>query len=194
MGSPQRAHQQGLRKSGRFLIENLGAERYVEFRVAATISEIRKKMIKDMQIESAAEVMLMDSALMAYFNSLKLQRMFGDLTVKIERDMFHDKSMSVTWTSGETSEVAEFKVEKMLNRASDKLMALIERTNMTLIRNIKALRDLKMGTLTIHAEQVKLAREQMKQGVNGNRNNGKKRRLNTTVPGNDDGRFVGVSR
>ena len=122
-------------------------------------------MIKDMQIESAAEVMFMDSALMAYFNSLKLQRMFGDLTIKIERDMFHDKSMSVTWTSGETSEVAEFKVEKMLNRASDKLMALIERTNMTLIRNIKALRDLKMGTLTIHAEQVKLAREQMKQGM-----------------------------
>ena len=83
-----------------------------------TLMLIRTKMIEDMQIKSAAEFMLMDGALMAYYNSIKSQRMLGDLATQIERELFHDDSLSVSWKKKSGWEVDEYKVEEMLNRAS----------------------------------------------------------------------------
>jgi hypothetical protein len=137
-----------------------------------TILLIRKKMIEDLQIESAAEFMLMDAALMANYNGIKLQRMFGDLATQVERELFHDDSLSVNLKEGGNLEVANFKVEAMLNRASDKLMNLIDRTNKIMIRNIKAIRDLKSGTLSIRAEQVNIAQQQVNQVVKDNKMRG----------------------
>ena len=65
--------------------------------------------------------------------------------------------------------MANFKVEDMLNRASDKLMNLIDRTNKMMIRNIKAIRDLKSGTLSIRAEQVNIAQQQVNQVIKDKR-------------------------
>ena len=154
-------------RSGQFLLDTLGADRYVETRISMTILLIRKKMIEDLQIESAAEFMLMDAALMANYNGIKLQRMFGDLATQVERELFHDDSLSVNLKEGGNLEVANFKVEAMLNRASDKLMSLIDRTNKMMIRNIKAIRDLKAGTLSIRAAQVNIAQQQVNQLVEG---------------------------
>ena len=126
---------------------------------------MRKKMIEDMQIESVAEFMLMDGALMAHFNSIKLQRMFGDLVTQVERELFHDESMSVNLKKTGRLEVESFKIEAMLNRASDKFMNLIDRANNTMIRNIKAIRDLKSGSLSIRTDQVNIAQQQVNQVV-----------------------------
>ncbi|MCH8297984.1 MAG: hypothetical protein IH873_07950 [Chloroflexi bacterium] len=159
-------------RSGQFLLDTLGADRYVETRISMTILLIRKTMIEDMQIESAAEFMLMDSALMANYNTIKMQRMFGDLVTQVERELFHDESMSINLKESGNLEVANFKVEAMLNRASDTLMNLIDRANKMMIRNIKAIRDLKSGTLSIRADQVNIAQQQVNQVIKDKRKRG----------------------
>jgi hypothetical protein len=63
---------------GQFLIDNLGASRYIEPKIAMTLLVLRQKMIYDMQIESAQGCTLMDNALTAQYNTFKLQRMLGD--------------------------------------------------------------------------------------------------------------------
>lgn len=163
-------------RSGQFFIDNLGANRYVETKVAMIILLMRKKMIEDMQIESVAEFMLMDGALMAHFNSIKLQRMFGDLVTQVERELFHDESMSVTLKKTGRLEVEDFKVEAMLNRASDKFMNLIDRANNMMIRNVKAIRDLKSGSLSIRTDQVNIAQQQVNQVVKGKPKRGSRTR------------------
>ena len=163
-------------RSGQFLLDTLGADRYVETKISMTILLIRKKMIEDLQIESAAEFMLMDAALMAYYNGIKLQRMFGDLATQVERELFHDDSLSVNLKDSGNLEVANFKVEAMLNRASDKLMNLIDRTNKMMIRNIKAIRDLKSGTLSIRTDQVNIAQQQVNQVIKGKPKRGSRTR------------------
>ena len=70
--------------SGQFLIDRLGANRYLEPNISMTLLVMRQKMIEDMQIESAAEFMLMDSALMAYYNTIHMQTMLGDLVIQVE--------------------------------------------------------------------------------------------------------------
>ena len=163
-------------RSGQFFLDNLGSDRYVDIKVAMTIVWMRKKMIEDMQIESAAEFMLMDGALMAHFNSIKLQRMFGDLVTQVERELFHDESMSVNLKKAGRLEVEGFKVEAMLNRASDKFMNLIDRANNMMIRNIKAIRDLKSGSLSIRTDQVNIAQQQVNQVVKGKPKRGSRTR------------------
>ena len=53
----------------------------------------------------------------------------------------------------------------MLERAANTLHVLVERANRMLIRNLKALRDLQGGSLVIHADQVNIAKQQVKQQV-----------------------------
>jgi len=60
-----------------------------------------------------------------------------------------------------------FKVEAMLNRASEKLINLIDRSNNMVIRNVKAIRDLKSGSLSIRTDQVNIAQQQVNQVVKG---------------------------
>ena len=158
--------------SGQFLIDSLGADRYIEPKISMTLLMLRQKMIEDMQIESAAEFMLMDSAFMAHYNSIKLQRMFGDLATQVERELFHDDLLSVSLNKKRGLEVAKFPVEDLLNRASDKLINLIDRTNQMMVRNLKALREHKMGTLSIRVEQVNIAQQQVNQLVKGKRKRG----------------------
>ena len=65
--------------------------------------------------------------------------------------------------------VDDFKVEEMLNRASDKLQALIDRANQMMIRNLKALQDYKKGNLTIRTDQINVAQNQVNQVVKKSR-------------------------
>ena len=100
--------------------------------------------------------------------------MLGDLATQFERELFHDESMSVNLKNTGNLNVSNFKVEAMLNRASDKLMNLIERTNQMMIRNIKALRDLKMGNLSIKDDQIKRAQQQLEEMGETRNNRGRR--------------------
>ncbi len=81
--------------SGAFLIEQLGGHRFLDPSVVAVLQVLRQNLIEDHDIQSAAEFMLMDLALMAYYNTIKGQRMLGDLTTQIERELFRGDSLGV---------------------------------------------------------------------------------------------------
>jgi len=150
------------------LIEQLGAERYVEPSVVIAIQVIRENLIEDLDIRNAAEFMIMDMALIAYYNTLKAQRMLGDLAIQIERELFRGESLSANMKN-QGWVVDDFKVEAMLDRASDKLLAQIDRGYQMLIRSIKSLQDFKKGNLIIKTEQINIAQQQINQVVRGNK-------------------------
>ena len=60
-----------------------------------TLLVLRQKMIQDMQLDSATEYLLMDNALTANYNSIKLQRMLGDLAIRVERELFQDEKLAL---------------------------------------------------------------------------------------------------
>ena len=82
-------------RSGVFLIEQLGGHRFLDPSLVAVLQVLRQNLIEDHDIQSAAEFMLMDLALMAYYNTIKGQRMLGDLTTQIERELFRGDSLGV---------------------------------------------------------------------------------------------------
>ena len=160
-------------RSGEFLIQQLGAERYLEPSVVVVLQVLRDSLIEDLDLQSAAEFMILDMALIAYYNAIKGQRMLGDLATQTERELFRGESLAVNLRDKRGQIVDDFKVEAMLNRASDKILPMIDRANQMLIRNLKALQDFKRGNLIIRTEQINIAQQQVNQVVKGNK---KKRR------------------
>ena len=82
--------------NGQFLIDNLGASRYIYLIIAATLLVVRRKIIEDMQIKSATGYMLLDNILTAQYNTYKLQRVLGDVAIHLESEFFQGGSLGAT--------------------------------------------------------------------------------------------------
>ena len=61
-------------QAGRFLIEQLGAERYMDPKLMATIWRLRQQTIDELGLTTTPELMLLDLAVIAYYNVLRIQR------------------------------------------------------------------------------------------------------------------------
>jgi hypothetical protein len=78
-------------ESGAFLLEQLGAQRHLEPKLMATILALRQRLIDEWAITTAAETMLMDLALLNYYNALRVQGWTGDLAGR-RRPRHHDEA------------------------------------------------------------------------------------------------------
>jgi hypothetical protein len=76
--------------SGAFLLERLGAERYLDPKLIATLLKQRQSIIAECGITTAAETMLVDLAVVHYALALRVQGWIGDFAVRIEHEFFGD--------------------------------------------------------------------------------------------------------
>ena len=65
--------------SGRFLVEQLGAERFLEPRLMATLIHLRQDLVAEQKPASAADMMLIDLAVLSYYNALRIQGWIGNI-------------------------------------------------------------------------------------------------------------------
>jgi hypothetical protein len=74
--------------SGRFIIEQLGAERFLEPKLMATLVQLRQELFTGIESPTAADKMVADSAILAYRNMLRMQGWIGNLCLVVERELF----------------------------------------------------------------------------------------------------------
>jgi hypothetical protein len=151
------ADSQEQYESGGFLLERLGAERHLDPKLMATLLSLRQRVIAEWGITTAAEAMLVDLAVLNYYHALRVQGWIGDLALHIEHQFFGQDALA---ENGKRSgrRQGRFSVEEDVRRLSEQLMPLLDRANRMLIRNLKAIKELRQGTVpTIaigRAEQV----------------------------------------
>ncbi len=149
-------------ESGRFLLERLGAERYLDPKLMATILSLRQRLIAEWGITTAAEMMLLDLALLGQLNALRLQGWIGDLALHIEHEFFAQDALQVQKRCRSAAD--RFKVEDHLRRLGEQLMPLLDRANRMVIRNLKAIKELRQGLAPAiaigRAEQVTVTHQQ----------------------------------
>lgn len=75
-------------ESGRFLIQQLGAERYLEPELMATLVQLRRDLLVGIDRPTAADTMSADIAIIAYRNLLRVQGWIGSLCLTVERELF----------------------------------------------------------------------------------------------------------
>jgi hypothetical protein len=151
--------------SGRFLIERLGAERFLEPQLMAILWQLRQTLVEEYGAEAPTATMLIDLAVMTYYNALRVQAWIGDLALHIEHEFFGQEGPTAKLRQKWGYQVEGLVVEEGLQRLAEQLMPLFERANRQLIRNLQALRTLRHGpppAVAIgHAGQVNLAHQQI---------------------------------
>ena len=144
-------------ESGGFLLERLGAQRYLDPKLMATLLSLRQRLLDEWAITSAAETMLVDLALLSYYDALRVQGWTGDLAVRIEHEFFGDDAFTKMAREGHRR-TERFAVEDRVRRLSEQLMPLFDRANRMMIRNLKAIKELRQGQVPAvaigRAEQV----------------------------------------
>lgn len=155
--------------SGRFFLEQLGAERYLEPKLFATLWMLRNALVEDMGTNSAAEEMLIDMMMMGYANTLRVQGWVGNLALDIEREFFDEYGLHELYdvkNGGRHTDKGMW-VEGMLKRMREQLLPVLDRCNRMTIRNLRAIQELRRGpapTVAIgKAEQVNVASQQVNQ-------------------------------
>ena len=143
--------------SGRFFLDRLGAERHLDPKLMATLGSLRQTIIAEWGISTAAEMMLLDLALLGYYHTLRVQGWIGDLALHIERQFFGQDAFAA---EGEERARPEKRrsVDDHVRRLGEQLMPLLDRTNRMFIRNLKAIKELRQGLVPAiaiaRAEQV----------------------------------------
>jgi hypothetical protein len=130
-------------QSGAFLIERLGGQRYVDPALMATLYVLRRQLIEEHGATTAAELMMIDSTLLAYFHMLKINGWIGNLAAAAESEMFGRASLTTKLEKqhGRGATVRGLRVEELVQRLSEHLMPLMERSNRMMLRNLKALKE-----------------------------------------------------
>jgi hypothetical protein len=117
--------------SGRFIIEQLGAERFLEPKLMATLAQLRQDLLAGINRPTAADKMVADSAILAYRNMLRVQGWIGNLCLVVERELFGQAPLNKLHghTVGKqlTNEIV---------RLEEVLMPLLERCHRMMARSI----------------------------------------------------------
>jgi hypothetical protein len=157
----QQAHQNS--QSGTFLIERLGAQRYLDPEMAATLLALRRTLLADLGRATTADVMLVDMALLGYYNAFRIQGWIGDLALHIESAFFGQGSLKAKFRA-ENGRIDGFEVETHVKRLGEGLLPLLDRANKIMLRNLKALDERRrrpMPAVTVgQAAQINVAGQQ----------------------------------
>jgi hypothetical protein len=130
-------------ESGAFLIERLGAERYLDPTLMAVLLMLRRRLVDEHQATTAAELMMVDVVVLSYYHTLRINGWIGDMSQWLESEFFHKEGLAVNVQGKRKStwdvKIRGLKVEEIVERLAEKLMPLLDRSNRMMLRNLKAL-------------------------------------------------------
>ena len=159
-------------RSGRFLIERLGAERYLDPQLMATLWGLRQRLVANWGARGAHERMLIDAVVMSYYHMLRFHGWIGNFALQIEHEFFGQQSPTAKFQERyrgyNLGELEGLRVEDYVHRVGEQLLPLMDRANRIMIRNLKALRDLRQlptpavaigqaGQVNVGAQQMNVA-------------------------------------
>ena len=141
--------------SGRFLLERLGAERELDPDSMATLLYLRERLRREYAVDSVAAEMLLDQAVLAFLNLLRVQRWIGDAALLIEHEAFGAAGPTAKLAAryGDGS-VTGLKVEEELSRLTGTLLPSLDRLTRMYIRSLRAIGDLRGGSVALTVNRV----------------------------------------
>ena len=150
----EQSHEQY--ESGGFLLDRMGAERFLDPKLIATLMGLRQKLMVEWGITTAAETMLLDLAILHYYHALRVQGWIGDLAQHIEHLFFGSGAFAAEYR--DLPPGIRRAAEDRVRRLGEQLMPLLDRANRMFIRNLKAIKELRQGLVPAiaigRAEQV----------------------------------------
>ena len=173
---------------GVFLLERLGAERYLDPLLMAVLLTLRRRLVEEHGATTAAELMLIDLVVLSYYHTLRINGWIGDVASLVEAEFFQKEGPSAKFQDryGRGSHrMNGLRVEEGLERIAEQLLPLLDRCNRMMLRNLKALlamREPPVPSVSIaSAGQVNVAAQQVNGAGVQEPDAGRPRRWRTTL-------------
>lgn len=142
-------------RSGNFFLERIGRYRSVDVPLTMTILNLRQQWVKEYDIKTAPEFMLLDAAMISYFHLTRLNELINNAMSSIEWDIFAlDVPRFESYYGYKTEKESRFMAEGLARNLQEVLQPVLEQYNRMFIRNLKALRDLKRGNIQLNIGNV----------------------------------------
>ncbi len=128
---------------GHFLIDRLGAERYLDPVLMAVLLSLRRRLIDEEGATTAADLMMVDCAVLSYYHLLRVNGWIGDLATWLEAEFFRKESPTARFRKeyGGYGNVDGLRLEDIAKQIVESLMPLLDRANRMMLRNLKSLRE-----------------------------------------------------
>jgi hypothetical protein len=129
-------------RSGRSLMDQLGADRLLDAPTAGMLLAIRRSLIEETSATSAGEMVLIDMAVIAYANAMRFQSMIGNTALILEGEMFGQPSLRAKWKKkhgARPEDICGLAVEDYVARLRDKLLPLVEKSHRIARESIEAI-------------------------------------------------------
>lgn len=120
--------------SGHFLIQRMGADRQLDLPLVATLTQLRQGLLAGIEQPGVADHMLVDAAVVAYRNFLRVQGWLGSLCLELERELFGQQNHRGVDFS---------EIETTITRIQEKLLPAQERSQRMLVRALSELQSRK---------------------------------------------------
>jgi hypothetical protein len=153
---------------GGFLLDRLGAERHLDPELMAVLLVLRRRLIDEHGATGAAELMLIDVAVLSYYHTLRINGWIGNFAYLVESEFFGTSGPSASFQDryGRGShQINGLSVERHVERLGEQLLPLLDRCNRMMLRNLTALKTLREGpapSVSIgRAGQVNVAGQQV---------------------------------
>jgi hypothetical protein len=121
--------------NGRFIVRYLGAERYLDAGTVAVLISLRQNLIAELERPTAADIMIIDTAVIAYYNFLRVQGWIGNLSLMFEGELFGQTSLNEIHGPNLGG-----KLRDELERLSEVVLPLQERCHRMMIRSFEQVR------------------------------------------------------
>ena len=126
-------------EDGRFLIDRMGAESTVDQDLAVVLLDLRRRL-RDQYGTDPAAIMLIDRAVSAYQDFIRVTGWIGNLSIHIERELFGPGAPKADF-QGRT--IRGLTVEQHLSRIRESLLTLAERCGRVMRQALSALEALR---------------------------------------------------
>src|SRR5215207_3411176 len=80
---------------GSFLIDRLGAERHLDPQMMAILLVLRRRLIDEHGATTAAELMMIDVAVLSYYHTLRVNGWVGNVSQWLESEFFNKGSLTI---------------------------------------------------------------------------------------------------
>ncbi len=119
--------------NGRFIVRQLGAERYLDPETVAVLITLRQNLLSEISKPSTAHIMMVDSAIIGYYNMMRTQGWIGNLSLVVERGLFGQAPLNEV----HGPHIGE-ELEKHLGRLAETMLPLQDRAHKMMARSLAA--------------------------------------------------------
>lgn len=130
-------------RSGRSLMDHLGADRLIDPALTGMLLAIRRGLIEETNATTMTDFVLVDMVVTAFANAMRIQSMVGNTALILESEMFGQPTLRARWRKQygyRPEDVRGLAVEEHLARLRDSLLPLAERFHRMAEAGVEALR------------------------------------------------------